>query len=116
MTGRGEMGRIRARIRAVNHRLNETGADPSNADRALWGALAVAHFASTASRAEDTHADPETMLSDLLADLMHWCDLQRSSSRLEEGIRFDSALERAMDYYNEEVSLEPEEEGSGTQE
>jgi hypothetical protein len=108
MIGRSEIRKIRAQIRRVNHRLNETGADPSNADRALWGALAVAHFASVTGRAEDMHADPETVLSDLLADLMHWCDLQRSNSELQEAIRFDSALERARDYYNEELDDELE--------
>ena len=93
MTGRSEIGQLRAQIHRLNHRLNETGADPTNADRALWGALAVAHFASVSGRAEDVHADPETVLSDLLADLMHWCN-QQSNSEPQEAIRFDSALER----------------------
>jgi hypothetical protein len=115
MTGRGEVRRIRSKIQRVNHRIGETGADPSNADRALWGALAVAHFASTSSRVEGMRADPETGLSDLLADLMHWCDVQRSGSKRGEAIGFDSALEWARDYYNEEVRGELEE-GSGTQE
>jgi hypothetical protein len=115
MVGRSEIRKIRAQIRQVNHRLSETGTDPSNADRALWGALAVAHFARVTGRAEDMHTDPETVLSDLLADLMHWCDVQRPNSEPLQAIGFDSALERAWDYYNEEVSdeLGP---GSGTQE
>ncbi len=115
MTGRSEIRKIKAQIRGVNHRLNETGADPSNADRALWGALVVAHFASVTSRAEDMHTDPQTVLSDLLADLMHWCDFRRSSSEPPEAIGFDSALERARDYYSEEVSDELEQD-SATQE
>jgi hypothetical protein len=115
MTDRSEIRKIREQIRRVNHRLSETGADPSNADRALWGGLAVANFARVMSRSKDAHADLETALSDLLADLMHWCDVQRSNSELQEAIRFDSALERAKDYYNEEVSDELKQ-GSGTQE
>jgi hypothetical protein len=108
MTGRSAIRKIRAQIRRMNHRLNETGADPSNDDRALCGALAVAHFANVTSRAEDMHADPETVLSDLLADLMHWCDVQRPNFELQESSGFDSALERARDYYKEERSDELE--------
>jgi hypothetical protein len=103
--------RIRAQVRRMLHRLNKTGTDPSNADRALWGALVVAHFASATRRAEDAQTDPETVLSDLLADLMHWCDAQRSNGQLQESIGFDSALERASDYYKEERSDELERDG-----
>jgi hypothetical protein len=71
MTGQGEMRKIRAHIRRVNHRLSEKGTDSTNADRALWGALAVAHFAGETCRAEDMRTDPETVIADLLADLMH---------------------------------------------
>jgi hypothetical protein len=108
MTGRGATAKIRAQIRRINHRLIETGADPSNVDRALPGALAVAYFASVTSRVENMHTDPETVISDLLADLMHWCDLQRSTGELQESIGFDSALQRARDYYMEERSGELE--------
>jgi hypothetical protein len=61
------------------------------------------------------HTIPETVLSDLLADLMHWCDVRRSDLEPQEVIRFDSALERARDYYDEEVSDELEQ-GSGAPE
>jgi hypothetical protein len=108
MTGQGEMRKIRAHIRRVNHRLSEKGADSTNADRALWGALAVAHFAGETGRAEDMRTDPETVIADLLADLMHWCDVQRSDSESLDAIGFDSALERARNYYEEEVSEELE--------
>jgi hypothetical protein len=99
----------------MRQRLNETGAYPSNADRALWGALVVTHFASVTSRPKSLHTEPETVLADLLADLMHWCDVQRSNSELHEAIGFDSALEQAKDYYNEELGDELEQ-GSDTQE
>jgi hypothetical protein len=114
MTRESAMRKIRAQIRRMNHRLNETGADPSNADRALWGALAVAHFASITGRAESLHADSETVLSDLLADLMHWCDVERPRE-LQKSIGFDSALERARNYYKEELGDELGQ-GRGTQE
>jgi hypothetical protein len=106
MTAQSAILRIRGQVRRMTHRLNKTGTDPSNADRALWGALVVAHFASATNRAEDVQTDPETVLSDLLADLMHWCDAQRSNGELRESIGFDSALERASDYYEEERSNE----------
>lgn len=115
MSGRSEIRKIRNQIRRMNYRLSDTGADPSNADRALCGALAVAHFASVTSRAEDMHTDPETVLSDLLADLMHWCDVQRPNFELQESNGFDSALERARDYYKEEHGDELEHAG-GTRE
>jgi hypothetical protein len=102
MTSQIAIRRIRAQIFRMNHRLSETGGDPSNNDRALLGALALAHFASATSRTEDIHADPETILSDMLADLMHWCDIQPSVGKMHEPIGFDSALERARDYYAEE--------------
>jgi hypothetical protein len=94
--------KIRAQILRMNHRLRKTGEGPSNVDRALLGALAVADFADATSRVEDMHSDPETVLSDLLADLMHWCDLQRPAGRARESVGFDTALERARDYYADE--------------
>jgi hypothetical protein len=108
MTGQIAIRKIRAQILLMNQRLSETGTDPSNADRAMLGALALAHFAGATSRVEDIHTDPETVLSDLLADIMHWCDLQRSASEAHGSIGFDSALERARDYYMEECSDELE--------
>src|SRR5579863_7940388 len=106
MTGRNAMSKIRTQIRRMNFRLNETGADPTSADLALWGALAVAHFASATAPAEEIDADPETLLSDLLADLMHWCDQESQRRTGQEIIAFESALHRARDYYNEEMSGE----------
>ncbi len=112
MTGLIAIRGVRAQILRMNHRLRETGADPSNDDRALFGALVVAYFAAATARVEDMHADPETMLSDLLADLMHWCDLQRAAGNAYEPIGFDSALERAREYYMEERGDESEQDVS----
>src|SRR5580658_5138699 len=92
---------IRNRIRSVNRRLNKARADPRNADRALWGSLAVVSFASVTGMSTDVQVDPETVLGDLLAGLMHWCDLQKTDASLTESIGFDSALERARNHYNE---------------
>jgi len=100
--------KITDRIRSVNRRLNETRADPRNADRALWGSLAVVSFASVTGLSEDVQTDPETVLGDLLADLMHWCDAQKTCGNLEESINFESALERARNHYNEECVEERE--------
>jgi hypothetical protein len=108
MSSRSEMSEIRAQIRRMNHRLSKTGIDPSNSDRALWGALAIAHFTSVSGPAEGVYTDLEMVLSDLLADLMHLCDVRRSNSELREMTGFESALERARDYYNEELSEELE--------
>jgi hypothetical protein len=94
--------RLTERIRKKNLRLIETHADPNNADRALWGSLAVVAFASVTGQGEDVELDPETVLGDLLADLMHWCDLQKASTSLRESISFESALERARNHYKEE--------------
>ncbi|MFY9560429.1 MAG: hypothetical protein WAQ52_09365 [Terriglobales bacterium] len=80
----------------------KTHADPCNADRALWGALAVVSFASVTGQSEDVQTDPETVLGDLLADLMHWCDVQKTSESRIESIDFESALERASNHYTEE--------------
>jgi hypothetical protein len=95
-------------IRRANRRLNQTHEDPRNADRALRGALAVASFASVTGQSEEVAVDPETVLGDLLAGLMHWCDVQKTNGSLEESIDFESALERARNHYKEEYDYERE--------
>jgi hypothetical protein len=98
--------KLRDRIRRVNRRLDETHADPRNADRALWGALAAVTFASVTGQIEYVETDPETVLGDLLADLMHWCDAQKSNVLREQSIDFESALARARNHYREECADE----------
>jgi hypothetical protein len=100
--------KIRNRIRNVNRRLAKNHAAPRNADRALWGALAVVSFASVTGLRRDVQIDPETVLCDLLADLMHWSDLQKSSGCIVELLDFESALERARDHYSAECVDERE--------
>jgi len=93
---------ITERTHSVNRRLSKTRANPRNADRALWGALAVVTFADITGQSQDAQADPDTVLGDLLADLMHWCDAQKTTGGLKEAIDFESTLERARNHYNEE--------------
>jgi hypothetical protein len=99
---------LRDLIRRTNRRLRQPYADPLNSDRALWGALAVASFASVTGQSEEVGVDPETVLGDLLAGLMHWCDVQKANRSLEEPIDFESALERARNHYQEDFADERE--------
>jgi hypothetical protein len=109
MEDRPTIREIRNRIRSVNCRLYKTHADPRNADRALWASLAVASFASVTGMSADVQIDPETVLGDLLAGLMHWCDVQQTNARRTESLDFWSALERARNHYDEETIYEQEE-------
>ena len=63
--------------------------DRLNAHRALWAAAALAELR------RQTGADLEDAVSDLLADLMHWCD--------QFGQEFPKELRRALDHYEEET-------------
>ncbi|MGB6384788.1 MAG: hypothetical protein WBD25_15360 [Terriglobales bacterium] len=92
----------------MNRRLAKFDADPRNTDRALWASLAAVSFASVTGQSHDVHVDPETVLGDLLAGLMHWCDVQKSSERRIESIDFESALKRARNHYDEECVDERE--------
>jgi hypothetical protein len=96
------IGEIRKRIRNSNRLLERTGAEPPNTHRALLGALAVASFAGGSGMRPDVQADPETALSDLLADLMHWCDVREIDRSRLSSIDFDSALTRARHHYDAE--------------
>jgi hypothetical protein len=71
--------------------------------------LAVVSFASVTGMSADVQIDPETVLGDLLAGLMHWCDVQKTNPRRIEPVDFESALERARNHYNEETAYEREE-------
>jgi len=103
--------KIRSVIRRVNRRLAKYDANPRNADRSLWGELAVVSFANATGLSADVRIDPETVLSDLLADLMHWCDVQKNNACLVESIDFGSALRRAREHYTEECADERKREG-----
>ena len=97
---------IRNQIGSTNRRLVKNNAAASNTDRSLRGALAVVSFADVTELNRDVQTDPETVLSDLLADLMHWCDVQNTESCWEESVDFESALARARHNYREERAVE----------
>ncbi len=97
---------IKDQIRTLNRRLERANAEPCNADRALWASLAIVSFARVVGLAEDVTVDPETVLGDLLADLMHWCDVQKKNNAYQEPINFDSALARARNHYRGEYAEE----------
>jgi hypothetical protein len=105
MASQLEIRKLTDRIRRANRLLIESNADLRNADRALWGSLAAISFASVTGQSEDLEVDPETLLGDLLAALMHWCDVQKTRG-LEESIDFESALTRARNHYKEECDDE----------
>jgi hypothetical protein len=108
MASRPKIRELADSIRKANRLLLESHADPRNADRALWGSLAVLSFASVTGQSADVEVDPETVLGDLLAGLMHWCDVQKIRAGLEEPIEFESALRRARNHYREECDDERE--------
>jgi len=108
MTNQLTIRNLTNRIVEANRRLLETHSDPRNEDRALWGSLAVLSFANVTGLGEDVEVDPETVLGDLLAGLMHWCDVQKTNPARVEPIEFESALERARNHYREECDDERE--------
>ncbi len=108
MEDRRTMLKIRRRIQRINRRLAENSADPRNADRSSWGELAVVSFASVTGLSPDVQLDPETVLCDLLVDLMHWCDVPKAKDSLVESVDFESALQRAREHYSQECADERE--------
>lgn len=108
MKGRPASLEIGSRIRSVNRRFAKKKKDPRNADRSLWGDLAVANFARVTGLSGDVDVDPETVLCDLLADLMHWCDVPKARGSVVQSVDFDSALQRAREHYSQECAEERE--------
>jgi hypothetical protein len=68
---------------------------PSNRERADWASIALDAFADECNMNDE---DRETQLSDLLCDLMHFCDV--------EEINWTACVERAYDHWREEVREE----------
>lgn len=67
-----------------------------NEERSRWAEAAILEFQ------QQTGTDLEDAVSDLLADLMHWCD--------RHGSDFDHELQRARYHYDEETEAIPIEE------
>jgi hypothetical protein len=67
-------------------------ADGMNNDRASWAGIAIKAFIA------ETGTDEEDVLTDLLADLMHWAD--------RNNYDMDAALERARGHYEAETGGE----------
>lgn len=71
-----------------------------NAERATFGELAMVSFASKTGQSGDVIEDPETVIGDLLADLMHFCDAK--------DVDFEEALRRGRNHHDEEIAEEAE--------
>jgi molybdopterin-guanine dinucleotide biosynthesis protein len=65
-----------------------------NDDRAGYAGTALSAFA-TATGMVAANEEPETILHDLLCDLMHWCD--------RNGVSFDAKIADAATTYFEET-------------
>ncbi len=71
--------------------------EPCNADRAEWATTALERFCRVTGLSLKDDG-PDTAVSDLLADLMHYCD--------QEGIDFDECVDRGRCHYEEEKAEE----------
>jgi hypothetical protein len=97
---KGQVGERQAELKGTNsmqrsgRRLDNRSVQPTNISRSSWAGRAIDSFARLTGMTADLRAEPEVVLSDLLADLMHWCDFQR--------IDFESALGRARGNHNKE--------------
>ncbi|HEY9171364.1 MAG TPA: hypothetical protein VI136_03670 [Verrucomicrobiae bacterium] len=65
-----------------------------NASRVRWADIILEEFQSL------TGSDLEDAVSDLLADLMHWCD--------QSGQNFEKELRRAQTHYTAETAPMPD--------
>jgi hypothetical protein len=73
----------------------------TNEQRALWGQYTVTAFANESGQlGEDLKDDPETVVGDLIADLMHYCDTR--------DVDFEEALRRGRNHHDEEIIEERE--------
>ena len=76
----------------MSKRKSKLPPDPEgqNDDRAEWAAASLRHFQCT------TGTEYEDAPSDLIGDLMHWCD--------RNGMDFERELNRARRHYQEETA------------
>jgi hypothetical protein len=74
---------------------------PTNEDRAQWAEVALLAFGRRTGTVKDhvgDNEDPFLILSDLLADLAHWCD--------RHGVDLPAALVHATRHYHTETGGE----------
>lgn len=76
--------------------------EPTNADRAEWARVAIAAFAAEThlDTSGELEHDLESVVCDLVADLMHFCD--------EESLDWKEIIRRAELHHSEEVEQESE--------
>lgn len=70
---------------------------PTNRERADWASIALDAFVAEMNMQDE---DKETQLSDLLCNLMHFCDVEQ--------IDWYRCVARAQDHYREEQAEERE--------
>ena len=75
------------------HTRREVRAEATNADRAVWARRALATLQKETGLTDGDGLD--TALTDLLCDLMHFCD--------QHGLQFDRNLLRAQMHYSAET-------------
>jgi hypothetical protein len=80
----------------------DAGSGPSNAHRALQGESILNGFAVLVGMEQDIWVDPETVLTDLLTDLMHWCDVPNAQGSGPASVDFEVAMQRARRHYDVE--------------
>lgn len=76
----------------------EVPADPEgqNDDRATWAEEALLKFGRETG--QDLRIEPDELVSDFIADLMHWCD--------RNGVDFEDMVRRGKGHYEEETAEE----------
>lgn len=94
--------RYEKRLREANMEIARSGlhhaADPvppdpekQNSDRARWSSMALYYFIG------ETGSDLEDAVSDLIADLGHWCD--------RNGMNLKEQISRAEEHYDAETNF-----------
>jgi hypothetical protein len=68
--------------------------EPTNEDRAGWANTAVTAFAEAVRETDMLDEEKELVISDLLCDMMHLCDMEK--------IDWHRCVARAQDHYREE--------------
>jgi hypothetical protein len=73
--------------------VHRCGTEPTNGDRANWARAALLAFGEAAP-GDSLDEEPETVVADLLGDMMHFCR--------RAGVDFDECLRRGTGYHRDE--------------